>query len=194
MVDLFQLTAKFQALNNRETDVASFHTHVPWVAPEAYLNIIYRPARPEVLAEVSARIKMPPPLRDLLARYNGAILLSGSLSLFGAVPQGQLLGRSEPSLLPPYNIESENRSWPPPDRNRFLKVGGYGFDGSGVCIDREDLKVVVFRRKEREPHCSWQTIDEWLDSEIRRLSVLFDVSGRPLVDESKTLPSADAQA
>jgi len=136
-------------------------------------------------------MKMPPPLVDVLAQHNGAMLFSDALSLYGVVRQGQMLNRSDPFSLPPYNIESENRSWPPPDRDRFLKIGGYGFDGSGVCIDRDYLRVVVFRRREKLPFRSWPSLDAWLTSEINRLSDLFDATGRRLVEESETLPSPD---
>jgi len=189
MVDLPKLIAKFRAVNNRESDVAFFHTHVPWVAPDAYLNIIFKPAAGEVLSDVGAKIRMPAPVLELLARHNGAKLLSGSLSLYGVVRHGQLLNRSDPFSLPPFNIEFENQSWPPPDRDRFLKIGGYGFDGSGVCIDRHNLHIGVFRRGGSDPYCSWPSLDVWLNSEIKRLSELFDPSGKRLVEGSQTLPS-----
>ena len=189
MVDLPRLIAKFRGVNNRESDVAFFYTHVPSVAPDAYLNIIFKPAPADVLADVGAKMKIPACVQELLARHNGAMLLSESLSLYGVVRQGQLLNRSDPFSLPPFNIEFENQSWPPPDRDRFLKIGGYGFDGSGVCIDRHNLHIVVFRRGEKDPYSSWPALDVWLNSEIRRLSELFDPSGKRLVDGPRTLPS-----
>jgi hypothetical protein len=44
MFDLLSALAKFEPVNDRENDVAFFRTHVLWIAPEAYLNIIYKPA------------------------------------------------------------------------------------------------------------------------------------------------------
>jgi len=189
MIDLPALITKFEAVNDRESEVAFFHTHVPWVAPEAYLNIIFKPAPSDVLSTVGAQMKVPGDVLQLLARHNGAHLFSGSLHLFGVLRKGQLLHRSESFSLPPFNIELENQSWPPPDRKTFLKIGGYGFDGSGACIDRESLGIFVFRRREKEPCASWPTLDVWLDSEIHRLSALFDGSGKRLVDGRLTLPN-----
>ena len=194
MIDLLKLISKFRAVNNRRSAVAFFQTHVPWVGPEAYLNIIFEPASLEVLSNVGAKMRMPAPLVELLAEHNGAILFSGALSWYGVVDKGQLLNRTNRFSLPPFNIEAENRSWPPPDRDRLLKIGGYGFDGSGVCIDRQNLRILVFHRGAEEPYCSWPTLGDWLNNEIRRLSELFDVSGKRLVDESETLPSSAAQA
>jgi hypothetical protein len=190
MIDLPSLITKFHAVNDRESEVAFFHTHVPWVAPEAYLNIIFKPVLPDVLSGVGEQMKIPMPVLQLLARHNGANLFSGSLSLYGVVRKGQLLHRSDSFSIPPFNIELENRNWPPPDRDKFLKIGGYGFDGSGVCIDRDSLGVFVFRRREKEPCSSWPTLDVWLNSEVRRLSVLFDAFGKRLVEERQTLPTS----
>ncbi len=193
MIDLPSLINKFREVNDHESDVAFFQTHVPWIAPEAYLNIIFKPAPPDVLSNVGTNMKIPAPFLQFLARYNGAVLFSGALSLFGVVRKGQLLHRADSFSLQPFNIELENRSWPPPDRDKFLKIGGYGFDGSGVCIDRDSLGIFVFRREEKEPYSSWPTLDDWLNCEIRRLSEIFDAYGKPLVDGSQTLPSGDWQ-
>lgn len=192
MVDLLKLVGKFQAKNDRESNTAFFRTHVPWVAPEAYLNTIFKPAAPEALSEVNNRLRMPDPILELLKQHNGAILLSRSLSLFGVVGKGQLYNRSDPFSLPPYNIETENLSGIP-DRDRFLKVGGYRYDGSGAYIDRQTLEIVLFREGEKKPCCSWPTLDDWLNTEIRRLTGLFDASGKRLVDEAQTLPPVLAQ-
>jgi hypothetical protein len=187
MIDLLGLLSKFHAAKDHESEVALFRTHVPWVAPLAYLNIIYKPAASEVLSDVAAKLQVPASFVALLARYNGAILFSGGLSLYGVVRKDQLLDRTDSFSRLPFNIETENRGRFP-DRDRFLKIGGYGFDGSHTCIDRRDSRIDVFHRGDKEPYCSWATLDGWLDSEIRRFSDLFDESGKPLVAESDMLP------
>jgi hypothetical protein len=191
MVDLLNLISKFRSLNDRETEVAFYRTHVPWVAPEAYLNIIHKPAKPSILSNVSARMMIPIQYIHFLNRYNGAILLSGTVSLYGVVLEGQLLKRSDPFSLPPFNIETENRSWPPPDRQKFLVIGAYGLDGSLVCMDRGDFSIQVFHREQAQPYHSWSSLDDWLEKEVERLSKYFDSYGRRLVNSSKTLPTGD---
>src|SRR5579884_2722707 len=89
MVDLLDLAKKF-----RPYKAAFFQTNVPWVAPEAYLNIIFRPASRDVLPEIGAKVKIPEPFLELLARNNGAILLSGALSLYGVLRKAK--GSTEP--------------------------------------------------------------------------------------------------
>jgi hypothetical protein len=81
-------------------------------------------------------------------------------------------------------VNSELRGF---DRNRFVAVGGYSFDASTVCIDRHDESVHLFLRNDGEPKLTWSNLEHWIVSEINRLSMLFDPSGRRLVDESETV-------
>lgn len=191
-IDLLGAVSKFDNANDRATDTAFFRTQVPWVAPMAYLNIIFKPAPKDVLPDVARRMKMPPALVEFLGKQNGAILFSDALSVDGVHRPGQLLNREDPFLGQPYNIELSNYNWPPFDSKRFLAIGGYGFDGSSICIDRSDSRIYLFQRGTqtlaREPSCSWLSMDEWLTNEIARLSMLFDERGKRLVDESQTLP------
>lgn len=188
MIDLFKLILKFRNVDNFENDTAFFLTHLPIVAPQAYLNIIFRPTAPDVSAEVGARLMIPVPIQEFLQRYNGVHLLSNSLIVCGVHRKGQLLNRNDIFQLPPINIETESRHYAPSDRQRFFKFGAYGYDGSGVCMDRHDHSIAVFKRRAEEPYCAWSSLDEWLESEIQRISELFDESGIRLRDESETLP------
>lgn len=140
---------------------------------------------------------MPEVVRRFLELQNGAILFSGAINIFGVHSPEQLLPRDDPFAALPYNIELENENHPTPESNRFLSVGSYGFDGSLVCIDRQSLRIYVFKRgasKGSSPLCAWHSLDEWIESEIVRLSVLYDRTGRRLVDESRTLPHLSSDA
>jgi hypothetical protein len=195
-IELLRLLALFENVSDRESDIAYFRTHVPWIGSLAYLHIIFKPAPEDVLADAARRLRMPVPLIEFLARQNGAILFSGALSVDGVHRTGQLLNREDPFSLPPYNIENENNNWPPYDPERFLGIGGYSFDGSTVCIDRRDQQIYLFERGQetllQTPLCSWQDLDQWITSEITRLSVLFDRRGKALVKEFQTLPPREA--
>jgi hypothetical protein len=191
-IELLRLLAQFENVSDRESDTAYFRTHVPSVAPLAYLHIIFKPAPEDVLADAARRLRMPRPLIEFLAAQNGAILFSDALSVGGVHRVGQLLDREDPFLCQPYNTELSNRNWPPYDPERFLAIGSYSFDGSTVCIDRRDQRIYLFERGDETllptPLCSWQDLDQWITSEITRLSVLFDRRGKALVKEFQTLP------
>src|ERR1700730_7464063 len=110
-IDLLSLVSRFRPFDDRDNANASFRTRVPWVAPEAYLNIVYRPAPEKLLFETAERWSFPPSVVDFLRRQNGAMLFSGSLNLYGVVEPGRALNRREPFSLPAFNIEPENKSW-----------------------------------------------------------------------------------
>ncbi len=186
-IDLLSLISRFRPFDDRENANASFRTRVPWVAPEAYLNIIYKPAPPKLLSEIAGKLSFPLSVIDFLRQHNGAMLFSGSLSLFGVVEPGRLLNRQDTFSLPPFNIEDENESWSF-HRDRLLVVGGYQFDGSSACIDRSDGKIHVFKRKQRIPTISWPSLEFWLTNEIARLGLLFDDDGKRTGSEAETGP------
>ena len=191
-VEILRLLSKFDTGNDRENETAFLRTQVPWIGPKAYLNVIFKSAPEDTLRELARNLRMPRSLIDFLRVQNGAILFSGALSVYGVHRPGQLLNREDPSFDLPFNIELENSNWPPANRTRYLVIGGYGFDGSGVCIDRTNFGIHVFQRGKREllptPSSAWPSLEEWLTSEIARLSMLFDNFGRRLVNESDTLP------
>jgi hypothetical protein len=89
--NLLDLVSKFRDVNNRESEGAFFRTHAPWVGPEAYLNIIFKPAPKDVLADAGSRLNIPFAFTKFLAKQNGAILFSGVLSIYGTHWPGQLL-------------------------------------------------------------------------------------------------------
>ena len=192
-IDLLSLISSFRRFDDRENANASFRTRVPWVAPEAYLNIIYKPAPAKLLSEIAEKCSFPSVVVDFLRHQNGAMLFSGSLNLYGVVEPGRLLNREDRFSLPPFNIERENKTWLfHPDR--LLVVGGYRLDGSRACIDRSDGQVHVFQKGQRIPAVSWAAFDSWLLGEIARLRVLFDDNGKRTGPESETGPPQSANS
>jgi hypothetical protein len=186
-VDVLSMISVFRTHDDRENSNASWRTLVPWVAPEAYLNVVYKPAPRELFVQVAEKWRFPSSVIDFLGNQNGAMLFSGSLNLYGVVERGRLLNRQDRFSLPPFDIEQENASWSfHPDR--LLVVGGYSLEGSRACIDRSDGRVHLFRMKTRIPTVSWSTLDHWLTDEIARLRTLFDDNGRRIASESETGP------
>jgi hypothetical protein len=190
-IDLLSLLSNFRRFDDQENANASYRTRVPWVAPEAYLNIIYKPAPAKLLSEEAEKYSFPSVVVDFLSHQNGAMLFSGSLNLYGVVEQGRFLNREDRFSLPPFNIERENKSWSfHPDR--LLVVGGYRFDGLRACIDRTDGQIHVFQKGQRIPAVSWASFDSWLVDEITRLRLLFDDDGKRTGPESETGPPKSA--
>jgi hypothetical protein len=185
--DLLNLISQFRPFDDRETTEAYYRTRVPWVAPEAYLNLVYKSAPSGVLAEVATKWRFPSSLVKLLEQHNGAMLFSGALNLYGVVSPGRFLNREDSLSLPPFNIEWENKSWSL-HPERLLVVGGYTLDGSRVCVDRSDGKAHVFQRSQRAPMASWPSLESWILDEVARLRLLFDDEGKRVGPEAETGP------
>jgi hypothetical protein len=186
-IDLLKSVSRFRSFHDRETEHAWFRTLVPWIGPEAYLNVVYKAANPSVLKLVADKWRVPEPVADLLGVHNGAMLFSNALNIYGVVEPGTLLNRQDRFQLPPFNMERENESWVvAPDR--LLVIGGYRFDGSRACIDRTNGRIYVFKKRNEIPVTSWDTVDDWLNSEVFRLGQLFDHDGKRIGPESETGP------
>lgn len=188
LIDIRRLLPDFSAKNNHESPAGFFSGFflcaTPWLAPLAYLHIVFKPIADTLRKSLTARLELPSSLNSFFSQQNGAIF-SGALSFYGLHAPGQLLNREDPFARLPFDIHNENQNWPPVDTKQFLVIGGYGFDGSTICIDKSNSRVVVFRRKSKslakKPSHSWGTLEECVVGEISRLSTMFDKSGRRLV-------------
>jgi hypothetical protein len=180
-VRLLPLLRKFKNTKDVQSRTAYFQTNTPWIAPLSYLNIIFSPAAPQVLRPVAQKLDMPRVLVSFLERQNGAILFSGALFVSGVHGAQDLLERDDPFSRLPFNIEDLNSDWPPQD-SQMLNIGGYGADGSVVCIHRRSLRIYLFKRNNDhlgdEPYNDWPSLENWIASEITRLSSYFDEQGR----------------
>jgi hypothetical protein len=172
----------------RESGTAFFYNFAPWIAPKAYLHIVFREAATDALGEIGDLLDIPQSWRDTLSRQNGAILFSGALSVYGVHASGTLLNRKDVFERLPFSILDENRSWPTKDQGRYFVIGGYGYDGTRVVMDRVDGSVVAMPRKTETCLRRWPDADSWLREELSRLLKLFDKDGKICVSEEETLP------
>jgi hypothetical protein len=172
----------------RESGTAFYFNFAPWVAPKAYLHTVFREADAPVLQEIGDELRLPQSWSDTLSQQNGAILFSGAMSVFGVYAPGTLLNRTDVFEQLPFSILSENRSWPPKDRERYVVIGGYGYDGTRAVMDRQDGSVSAIPRKSETAINRWNNIESWLNEELDRLSKLFEESGKIRTEAGDTLP------
>ena len=78
-IDVLDLVADFRVSDDVDNGNATFRTRVPWVGPEAYLHIIYKPAPQDVLRDAIERLRLPVSEVEFLQRHNGGRLFSGAL-------------------------------------------------------------------------------------------------------------------
>ena len=174
----------------REDSIAQRFVNRSWLSPIAYLHTIYRPTAPLVVQKISGILRFPEEI-DMVYKYmNGASLFSGAIQFFGCVEEGLLLDRANPLSLPPLSIVEMNNMFISKEHgDQFLCIGGYSYDRSLVCIDRNTGEAVCFRGDALTAvRKSWVSVEKWLSDEIQRLGLLFSPDGKQLVDEKYELP------
>jgi hypothetical protein len=189
-IDLLAALGKFKNLSDRETDHAYFMTKVPSVAPEAYLNIVYKPVAPEIRAELEKGLQFPNSLAEFYQHWNGARLFVGALSIYGCLPRNYLLYRADRFKVLPFNLREINHEFlSQTSHKNLICIGSYSYDRSIVCMNRKSQSIACYVGKQfAEERQTWPSLDQWLSDEITRLSFFFDECGNRLVPEEHLLP------
>jgi hypothetical protein len=189
-IDLKALVAKFRNVSDVETDHALFRTNVPSVAPQGYLNMLFKPASANTRENVARRLQLPAPLLEFFAQSNGARLFFDGIAIYGCWSEHQMFDRTNPFGHMPFNIEGVNREFAKAtSTTHLLCIGSYNFDRSIVCIDRTALGVTCFVGKDfTRKRRTWPSLDDWLVNEIKRVCALHDEFGNCLVDKKLLLP------
>jgi hypothetical protein len=173
----------------RESGTAFFYNFAPWIAPKAFLHIVFRGASTEALDDVGRReMRLPESWLETLAQQNGASLFSGAMDIYGLHTPGAGLNRTDIFQPLPFNIASESRSWPVKPFDRYVSIGGYGYDGTRAVLDRESGTVLAIPRKSETVLRKWPNADTWINLESARLATFFDSEGKIRVASEETVP------
>lgn len=162
----------------------------PHIGSEAWLNSMYETlAECDVVAmEKSMERKIPTQYRDFLLNCsNGLNIMNTTLCLFG---HRKMVGRDITASRQPFDLvilnkyKSERPQNATPDLFFF---GGYDWDGSQVYLTN-DGRVHFCSPNDCTPLKSWNSIDDFLTSEILRIFSLFDDNGVEFDESTPTTP------
>lgn len=166
-------------------DGTTLFGRVPERGPQAWLHILYPALGNEEITDLKNQLgEIPEPYESFLRKTNGLNLFSGALSLFGRRANYSRKGE----VRQPYDLALPNL------KERFTKnfnaffFGFYNWDGSRLYIDRSSSEVYWCPRYSTDPLKSWPSFPEMLQSEVLRLSTLFDERGRQVAPEIPTTP------
>ena len=161
---------------------------IPHVGPDAWLHALFSGLKGPEIRELEGSLGGPLPgeLRKFYRRFNGLSLFNDALSIFG---HRKKLGRTGDAAWQPYSILTPNGPERPPDAPPgVLFIGGYGWDGSLVCVAPPDNRVVRCFKTSAKPLNQWANLGEFLSHEAVRLAALFDDKGRKIRPSSPTIP------
>ena len=168
---------------------AQMFGHVPHIAPEAYFHIIFPPLDARELADLerSLHCSIPESYRNLLVVTNGLHLFGGKLTLDGLRTDYS----RKPGIRLPFDLSDPNVHERPraADPTWFL-FGFYSEDGSQAYMDPADGRVYRGNRNLTQPRLNhWESLDDYLEQEIRRMASLFDDRGRLREKSKPTTPN-----
>jgi hypothetical protein len=162
--------------------------HVPHVAPEAWLHMLFAPLSVTQIAQIERDIgtALPDEFASFLKRSNGLSLFSDALSIDGLRTS---YARTGDSTRQPFSIITPNVPERPLfSRDSFVFIGGYRSDGSLLYIDKKDSRVYRCKNRSAKPLNEWSDFGVMLHKEATRLSLLFDNKGRKLNPDRPTTP------
>ena len=155
--------------------------HAPFIAPEAWLNHIFRPLSMAEICDLEERLKrhIPNEYKDFLMHFsNGLNLMNGHLSLYGLrTSYSRESSDRQPFDLVTDNIYASER--PFNAEQDLLFFGSYMSKGSKLYYNT-DNQVCFCSRNDATPLIIWNSLLEMLESEIPRIYSLFDDFGHPL--------------
>jgi len=190
MIDILSLLGKFKPRDNYRYMGAHCLTHIPRLGECAYLNTIFEPAEQGVQQQLIDPLQLPGQLRDFYRQDNGLHLLSDTLSVHGFFPRRFLYEREDLKRRYPYNVMQPygNHSNDCPNTELFF-FASYVYDRSHVVIEKKSGKVVcLYPDSIKEIRAFWPTFEQWLITEVQRLSDGFDENGIRLIPLEATLP------
>ena len=163
--------------------------HTPHVAPRAYLHSIFPPLSSiEIFdLDVSVGEVLSEDYRTLLSESNGLELFSNALSIYGLVTENR---RSVDAVLKqPFDIVSPNvDEYPRFAAEGHCIIGSFKTDGSLILTDILTPSIVRVDRDAYEELNRWECLRNFLTSEYRRMSKLFDTKGHRYSTEVPTAP------
>src|SRR4051794_34543881 len=128
--------------------------------------------------EKSLNREVPDDLWTFFLAMNGLKVFSNALHINGFRFN---YARTGPSSIQPFNILTPNldeRIEGAPLKCLF--IGGFSHDGSSIFIDSENSTIHRCAAKSWQSLNTWPNIESMLESEVIRLSKLYDLTGRKL--------------
>lgn len=189
--EINELVYKFatQGLGN-SSDGAIMIGKAPFVGPKAYVNIIYPVLNVDEILQLEKELdtSLPIEYKEFLMNYsNGVHILFATMSLYGL--RRHMTRDPKENSRQPYSIITSNvHERPENAMDNYFFIGGYNWDGSRLYIDKKTNKVHCCERWDATSRIEWNSFQEMLLSELKRLYLFFDDEGREIDEDNSTLP------
>jgi hypothetical protein len=167
----------------------------PHVARQAWLHSIYPALSDQEVGTLERELNMPIPESYRWFLQNGSNGLGVFVSSFYLYGLRKVLGRTIEASRQPYSPDIANIDERPKNAKKsYFFIGGYDWDGSNLYIDTETNLVHFSDRWDATSLSKWNSFEEMLVSEIKRLVRLFDENGKIIDAKLYTTPVARERA
>jgi hypothetical protein len=189
MKEVLSILRRFEHLGTRSLpNGTQLIGHVPHLAPEAYLHVVFPGLKKTDLSRMEMEIgrSFSPSLLELYSSCNGMTLFSGSLALYGLRTS---YARTGDAVWQPFSIAIPNvdERLDGADQDAVF-FGTYDWDGSLLYTSPKSPVVYRCTRDSTRPLNKWPSVQNMLLSEVRRIDKLFDANGKPIDDGVPTTP------
>lgn len=161
----------------------------PHIARLAWLNEVYPILKKNeiLLLESELGVKIPEDYKTFLTQFsNGLKVFVATFTLYGLRKD---IGRSIEESRQPFSILTTNlQERPKKAKDSYFFIGGYKWDGSKLYIDKETGKVHYCDRWDATSLYEWNSFEEMIVSEVKRITNLFDDKGVILDEDMHTTP------
>lgn len=159
------------------------------IAPEAYSHELFKVLNEKDISVLESEIESIIPEEYkyfLLNKTNGLRFFITNFSLYGLRKQ---LGRDLEAAAQPFDLQTPNTIEKPKNaKEEHFFIGGYGYDGSKLYIDKMTGKVHFCKRRDATSLHEWDSFEKMIIQETNRIFKLFDNKGVRLVSGKETLP------
>lgn len=180
--DVLKYLEKYEVGGKRELQNGTkLICHVPHIAPEAWLHIIYNKLSNQQIVELEKKSitgSFPEVFKEFLRYTNGINIFSDSLSIWGL---RTTYARTGDEAIQPYDLIELNKERTKKTPSTWLYFGSYSWDGSIVLFDLNENsktnKVYLCERRTDNLLKEWPDFWSWFTSEVERLGGLFSING-----------------
>lgn len=159
----------------------------PHIAPKAWLHSIHAPLSDQEINELEKDLgTIPEDYKSFLKTANGIKIFNTTFCLYGL---RKTYKRGVNDVWQPFDILTPNileRS-SNATKNMFF-IGGYDWDGSLLYFDLETNKIHLCDNDDATSIYEWDNFIIMLNTEVKRLSTLFDINGKEYDENRSTLP------
>jgi hypothetical protein len=163
--------------------------HAPFIAPKAYSFRVFSALSEQEVAKLEQDMNREIPIayRSFLMKNSNGLNLFNTTLCFDGLRKSYC--RNLDATPEPFSLSELNRFERPKNaKESYFFIGGYDSDLSKLYINSDDGTVHFCKRWDATSLLKWNSFEEMILLETRRLLTLHNDRGELIVPHEKTLP------